>query len=366
MAHMMKFTRASCGHMFAHFDRRAGHISNENLNRERTHFNYNLAIHQTMEQGEFVRKRCAEVHCQNRKDVNVMVSWVVTAPKDLPEQEHKAFFQASYDFLQQRYGRENVVSAYVHMDEVTPHMHFAFVPVKHGFKQDKKNPDISIEYYKVSAKEVVNRYDLQSFHENLQCFLEKRLGHEVSILNGATKEGNKSIKELKRQSATERLQEVTVNASKIVFKARERVRAIEDRVKALESEKIALEGFIKALTEKKQDREFKINEIASIRPEYEKGLFGSVKGIKGVTISEIETLKSMAIQSLNDREQLEKLVFEYEKLKKLLPTMDERMKDARSKMRLEQLERAFQRLPEHIQRQLLPTKNKNYDREREK
>ena len=102
--------------------------------------NYNLATHQTMDQGEFVRKRCAEVHCQNRKDVNVMATWVVTVPKDLPEQEHKAFFQASYDFLQQRYGRENVVSAYVHMDEVTPHMHFAFVPVKHGFKEDKKTP----------------------------------------------------------------------------------------------------------------------------------------------------------------------------------------------------------------------------------
>ena len=67
MAHVMKFTKASCGHMFAHFDRKAEHISNENLDRGRTHLNYNLATHQTMDQGEFVRKRCAEVHCQNRK-----------------------------------------------------------------------------------------------------------------------------------------------------------------------------------------------------------------------------------------------------------------------------------------------------------
>ena len=140
MAHMMKHTKASCGHMFAHFDRKAEHISNENLDRTRTHLNYNLATHQQMDQGEFVRQRCSEVRCQNRKDVNVMVSWVVTAPKDLPEAEHKAFFQASYDFLQKRYGRENVVSAYVHMDEVTPHMHFAFVPVVRTFKQDRKTP----------------------------------------------------------------------------------------------------------------------------------------------------------------------------------------------------------------------------------
>ena len=50
MAHVMKFTKASCGHMFAHFDRKAEHISNENLDRERTHLNYNLATHQTMDQ----------------------------------------------------------------------------------------------------------------------------------------------------------------------------------------------------------------------------------------------------------------------------------------------------------------------------
>lgn len=99
MAHMMKHTRAGCGHMFAHYDRQAEHIGNENVDRERTYLNYNLATHQQMEQGEFVRKRCSEVHCQNRKDVNVMVSWVVTAPKDLPETEYKQFFQASYDFL---------------------------------------------------------------------------------------------------------------------------------------------------------------------------------------------------------------------------------------------------------------------------
>lgn len=174
--------------MFAHFDRKAEHISNENLDRERTHLNYNLATHQTMDQGEFVRKRCAEVHCQNRKDVNVMATWVVTVPKDLPEQEHKAFFQASYDFLQQRYGRENVVSAYVHMDEVTPHMHFAFVPVKHGFKEDKKNPDISTEYRKVSAKEVLNRRELQAFHPALQRYVERELGHEVSAQEKALRE----------------------------------------------------------------------------------------------------------------------------------------------------------------------------------
>ena len=233
MAHMMKHTRAGCGHMFAHYDRQAEHIGNENVDRERTYLNYNLATHQQMEQGEFVRKRCSEVHCQNRKDVNVMVSWVVTAPKDLPETEYKQFFQASYDFLKKRYGMENVVSAWVHMDEKQPHMHFAFVPVVRTFKQDRKNPDVSTEWLKVSAKECVNRSDLQSFHGSLQRYLERELGHEVSVLNDATKEGNRSIEELKRQSATERLREATAEASKIVSEAQNDVKVLNRHKTAL-------------------------------------------------------------------------------------------------------------------------------------
>lgn len=325
MAHVMKFTKASCGHMFAHFDRKAEHISNENLDRERTHLNYNLATHQTMDQGEFVRKRCAEVHCQNRKDVNVMATWVVTVP-----------------------------------------MHFAFVPVKHGFKEDKKNPDISTEYRKVSAKEVLNRRELQAFHPALQRYVERELGHEVSILNEATKEGNKSIEELKRQTATERLQEANEKAAQIVSKAREGVKVVEQDIQALEGKKTALEGEIEALEVKLQGRQLQIREVMEIKPEYEKGLFGSVKGIKGVTVSDIENLKATAIKGLEARDRLEKLTFEYERVKKLVPTMDERMRDAQDKIRLEQLEKAFQRLPEHIQKQLLPAKSKSHDRGRER
>lgn len=238
MAHVAKYSKGAMGHMLSHYDRSKNNLGG-NIDAEKTCLNYNLADHQNMSQLEFIHQRLSQVKVQNRKDLNVLCDWVVTAPKDLPEREYKAFFEASYDFLKKRYGLENVVSAYVHMDEVTPHMHFAFVPVKYGFKQDKKNPNISTEYYKVSAKEVVNRYDLQSFHEGLQRHVTKALGHEVSILNEATKEGNKSIAELKRQSAAERLHEASLEVSRIVSKAQEDVLSMEERKTALESE---LEG----------------------------------------------------------------------------------------------------------------------------
>lgn len=365
MAHVAKYSKGAMGHMLSHYDRSKNNLGG-NIDAERTCLNYNLADHQNMSQLEFIHQRLSQVKVQNRKDLNVLCDWVVTAPKDLPEREYKAFFEASYDFLKKRYGLENVVSAYVHMDEVTPHMHFAFVPVKYGFKQDKKNPNISTEYYKVSAKEVVNRYDLQSFHEGLQCHVTKALGHKVSILNEATKEGNKSIAELKRQSATERLHEASLEASRIVSKAREGVKVVEQDIQTLEGKKTALEGEIEVLEVKLQGKQLQIREVMEIKPEYEKGLFGSVKGIKGVTISDIENLKATAIKGLEARDRLEKLSFEYERVKKLVPTMDERMQNAKDKTRLKELEAAFQRLPEYIQKQLLPAKNKSHDLGRER
>lgn len=264
VAHMMKHNKASCGHMFAHFDRQAEHISNENVDRTRSHLNYNLATHQDIGQGDFVKQRCSEVRCQNRKDVNVMVSWVITAPKDLPEQEHQAFFKASYDFCKNRYGEKNVVSSYVHMDEVTPHMHFAFVPVT----EDKKRGG-----FKVSAKEVVNRADLQTFHSDLSDYLKQELGYEIGVINEATKEGNKSILELKRKSAAEQVQEATLEASKIVSDAQKEAQTIKDSLVAVNAEYEAKKAYVKEAD--------KVSSISTLYPPEakitEKGLINKQK-----------------------------------------------------------------------------------------
>ena len=103
MAHVMKFTKASCGHMFAHFDRKAEHISTRIWEEEDTP---QLQSRHPSDDGSgrVCTQRCAEVHCQNRKDVNVMATWVVTVPKDLPEQEHKAFFRQAMIFCNNAMG----------------------------------------------------------------------------------------------------------------------------------------------------------------------------------------------------------------------------------------------------------------------
>ena len=199
MAHLEKYSRAAVGHLIAHYDRQAENIGNESVDRSRSHLNYNLAAElQPMKQGDFIRQRCSEVKVQKRKDVNVMCTWVLTAPKDLPESEQAAFFKAAFDFMAARYGQENVISAYVHMDETTPHMHFAFVPVV----EDKKKGG-----FKVSAKERIDRKELRSFHQELDQAVSEVLGHPVSILNEATKMGNLTIAEIKKATALSAISE---------------------------------------------------------------------------------------------------------------------------------------------------------------
>ena len=156
MAHVAKYTRGALGHMFAHYERAKGKdneyikFGNENIDTSKSHLNYNLGPKRNISQGDFVKKRCNEVKCLNRKDVNVMCSWVITAPKDLDLKQQKKFFIESYKFLESRYGADNVISAYVHLDEVTPHMHFSFVPVIYDAKKD---------VLKVSAKQKISKSD---------------------------------------------------------------------------------------------------------------------------------------------------------------------------------------------------------------
>ncbi len=191
MAHIEKYNTGATGHMFAHYDRRKP-SSESKIDNSRTCLNYNLAEKdQPLSQQDFLRKRLSEIKVLKRADVNVMCDWIVTAPENLTAREHEKFFREVYDFLNNRYGKENVISAYVHMDETTPHLHYAFVPVV----TDKKKGVL-----KLSAKERITKSDLKSFHTDLLKRMAEVFGRDIGILNGATAQGNLTTKELKRRN----------------------------------------------------------------------------------------------------------------------------------------------------------------------
>ena len=347
MAHMQKFSRGAIGHMLGHYDR-SKEVSGLKI-PVNTVLNYNLAYNdQPLNQLDFIHQRLSEIRVQNRKDVNVMVDWVVTLPRSLNNQgpvDEDKFFREAYNFLSERYGKENVISAYVHMDETTPHMHFAFVPVAEDKKRDG---------FKLSAKEVVNRQDLRTFHKDLSDHMERVFGRDIGILNEATQEGNRSIEELKRATAQEELQKATLKTQEMLSNVKKLKKAME----VSKAKKKGIESEIEALQAKYEGRQMRINEITQIKPEYGKGLFGNIKGISGVSVSDIEKLKAMAIEGLEAKDRLERLQGDYERVKRLVPTFEERTAEAREKAILREKAQAFDRLPDDVKRQLLPQKIK--------
>ena len=191
MAHLEKYTAAAAGHMFAHYDRTHS-SSTSNIDESRTPLNYNLAEKdQPLSCLDFLHKRMSEIKVLKRANINVMCDWVITAPEDLTEEELPVFFDECYKFLNARYGKENLISAPVHMDETSPHLHYNFVPV---VKDKKKGIP------KLSAKECITRKDLNTFHQDLTKHMTAVFGRDIGILNGATVGGNKTIKQLKQTS----------------------------------------------------------------------------------------------------------------------------------------------------------------------
>lgn len=189
--HVEKYEKTAVGHLLKHYDRTAEHIGNREVDRSKSSLNYNLC---EREQGAFAyyQKRLSEVKCQNRKDVKTLCDWVITLPqKPFTERGEREFFKVAYKELCRRYGSDNITSAWVHRDEKgQPHLHFCFIPV---VLDKKKN------ILKVSAKEALNKAELCTIHKDMEKVMEATFKRDVGILNGATKNGNKTITELKTE-----------------------------------------------------------------------------------------------------------------------------------------------------------------------
>ena len=107
--------------------------SNPDIDVERSKNNYHLVPPPRYTYKKEINRMVAEAGCKVRKDSVLMVETLITASPEfmnsLPPEEQKEYFSMALDFLAERVGRQNILSAVVHMDEKTPHMHLCFVPI---------------------------------------------------------------------------------------------------------------------------------------------------------------------------------------------------------------------------------------------
>ena len=128
-----KHKGAPSGALEAHHERKKErYASNPDIDTERSKYNFHI-IKPKERYSRFIKHRIEESGCRTRKDSTRFVDTLVTASpeffKGKSTQETAAYFKRATEFLADRVGRENIISAVVHTDEKTPHPHLTFVPL---------------------------------------------------------------------------------------------------------------------------------------------------------------------------------------------------------------------------------------------
>ena len=140
-----KYKGPEIGNIEAHNERtKEKYASNPDVDTSRSKYNFHLVKPPGKYRAESERQ-IAAAGCRTRKDSIRMIETLFTASpeffKGKKRAEIRVFFEEALHFLEQHQSKETIISAVVHMDEKTPHMHLCFVPLT----KDKR----------LSAKEIV-------------------------------------------------------------------------------------------------------------------------------------------------------------------------------------------------------------------
>lgn len=190
VCHFGKYKSGNVFGLQKHNQRENKNYSNMDIDKARTPLNYDL-----VNQGNInYLKRVKSIIEANRtserairKDATIYCECIISSDSDffenLTEDKQKEFFKNSLDYLRSKIGEEFIISANVHLDETTPHMHVGFVPII-------KNS--------LSAKKLIDRKFLREVQDQLPAYL-KNLGFDIQRGIKGSKRKHKDTKELKKE-----------------------------------------------------------------------------------------------------------------------------------------------------------------------
>ena len=155
---------------------------------------------------------------------------------DRDESEQERVLMESYEWLKERFGEENIISAVIHKDETHMHLHFDFVPIKDGELNAKKIIDATklheyqetfLEYLQEKEKSM-NFIRIKDEHNGLpQDVYEKLQEEREEMLNeveeerqGMLEDISKQQQELDRRKMELDMRESSLEAHTAIFKAK--------------------------------------------------------------------------------------------------------------------------------------------------
>lgn len=128
-----KYKGPEIGNIEAHNERtKEKYASNPDVDISRSKYNFHLIEPERKYRAE-AERQIKEAGCRTRSDSVRVVEALVTATPEFfqgkKKSEIRAYFQEALAFIQQNQDPKTIISAVVHMDEKTPHMHLSFVPL---------------------------------------------------------------------------------------------------------------------------------------------------------------------------------------------------------------------------------------------
>ena len=182
-----KYKRENLKGIYRHNERRNKNYSNANIDKEKSYFNYSIKSPKYSYEKEFdLMREKYKLKGQIKVVSNIACEYIITSDKEffetIGEEETKRYFETAYNFVAEykKLGEQYIMSAKVHMDEETPHMHLIFLPVVHT--QDKKGNDVD----KIACSEFWKEKD--SYRHLQDAFYQYMTSHKFQLERGLPKE----------------------------------------------------------------------------------------------------------------------------------------------------------------------------------
>ncbi len=212
---------------------------NPQIDNERTSENYHV-LKQDGSYLKYINKRIKEIS-QKRKlkdDAVLMCSFILGSDKEffdgMTQEQQREFFYDCTMFFAERYGKENIVSAVVHVDETTPHMHLNLIPVFEN---------------RLCAKKLFDRIELKSLQNDFHDKVGKKWGLQRGKIGSKAEHLETTafkLKKMKEEAITAVLQkseaEATIAEAERAKKEAEPVKELLEDYDKAKSEKIPFSG----------------------------------------------------------------------------------------------------------------------------
>ena len=268
------------------------YASNPDIDPTRTHLNFHLIKPERKYRAE-AEKQIAEAGCRTRSDSVRVVEALITATpeffKGKKRSELKEFFNEALEFIKQNQPPETIISAVVHLDEKSPHMHLCFVPLtedkrlcaKEILGNKKKLTQWQDKYWVHMVKKYPDLERGESASETGRDHIPTRVFKQMARLNKQHDKLVELLSDVKLTNYKDKTAQVVAFLEKYIPD----VAAVETQMKKYEKFFKSADGKQKALEKKNADLSASLEESekeSTVKKLQEMRLHSDYERIKGI------------------------------------------------------------------------------------